>query len=248
LADILVRGLGYRGVDLAGLSNLEDGLAILEMVREMEGQDWRESYAEYLDADGERDMVLAPKGGFYLFPEGKDGLLSDGPFQKGDRSTYAASSRTMAWLHRTFFEPDGVGYDLVAWAANGSKKKEKAVAYLEQAIKGPMLGCEMCGDCRIADLQYLCPEPDHGCAKRQLNGPCGGTDENGMCEVHPERLCYWGEVIQRALRAGQMEDLYRFQIPKDASLLRTSSWRNEVLGLCQEPLDLGCPEGALPPV
>ena len=99
----------------------------------------------------------------------------------------------------------------------------------------------MCGDCRIADLFYHCPEPSQGCAKHLLNGPCGGTDERGMGEVHPERRCYWNGVIEAALAEGKFDQLYRIQLPKNPRLQHTSSWRNEVLGLRAETLDLGRP-------
>ncbi len=154
----------------------------------------------------------------------------------------------MLFFHRAFFESGTPGYGVLKWAAGGEGEgaRTKFVKMLEHGIKSPSLGCEMCGDCRISDLQYLCSEPDYGCAKRQLNGPCGGADAHGMCEVHPERQCYWGEVIERALEGGQMGELYRFQLPKNPKLVHTSSWRNEVLGLCAENLDLGKPEDGLP--
>lgn len=241
LTDILTRGLGYRGVDLAGVAKLEDALEILEMIRELEACDWRESYAEYREGDGEREIRFAPDRTFYLFPDGEDGLLKDGPVQTADRGRYPETSRMMAWLHRTFFEPGTAGHDLLSRVAGGPENGGLArlTAFLERTIKAEALGCEMCGDCRIADLSYLCPEPERGCAKRLLNGPCGGADVRGMCEVHPERRCYWGEVIERTLRTDGLDGLSAFQPPKDPRLVRTSSWRNEALGLCPEALDLG---------
>jgi hypothetical protein len=132
---------------------------------------------------------------------------------------------------------------MVKWAATGKEDGARLhwLTLLEQASKTHTLGCEMCGDCRIPYLQYLCPEPTRGCAKRQINGPCGGADEKGMCEVHPERRCYWGEVIERALATGSLPALAQFQLPKDPRLQHTSSWHNEFTGRCPLPLALGEP-------
>jgi len=249
LADILVRGLGYKGADLAGVHDVEIALTILEVIQELKKRDWRENLEEYYEGDGRRRMELGQEGGFYLFPESEDGLLVDVPFQAADRSAYEKANPRMARLHRTFFEPGGWGYGLVKWAATGREDGARLrwVTLFEQASKTSSLGCEMCGDCRIPYLQYLCPEPTSGCPKRLLNGPCGGADENGMCEVHPDRRCYWGRVFEAALRAGDLEELCKIQLPKDPRLLHTSSWRNEFLDLCPRPLDFGRPEEALPP-
>jgi hypothetical protein len=146
----------------------------------------------------------------------------------------------MQWLHRTFFEPEGKGYGLLRWMVSGSARLRWATL-VEQGLKSLSLGCQMCGDCRIADLCYLCPEPGRGCAKGLLNGPCGGADEAGRCEVHPERRCYWGEVVERALAEDCLEELSLIQLPKDPQLQHTSSWRNLFLDLCPAPLDLGSP-------
>ena len=241
LADILIRGFGYRGIDLAGVMDADEALTILEMIQELKSQDWRESYAEYREGNDEREMQFAPEDAFYLFPEGEDALLTDGPIQSADRGDYPQTSRGMTYLHRKFFEEGTAGYGLLKWAVGRPEGSglERVMARAEQRIKTRSLGCEMCGDCRIADLQFLCPEPTSGCAKKLTNGPCGGADADGFCEVYPERRCYWGEVIERALQNGEMDQLAKFHLPKNPRLDNTSSWRNEVLGLCEKPLDLG---------
>lgn len=243
LADVLVRGLGYRGVDLAGFTCMDDALEVLETVKELEQRPWRESGEEFGAGDERGEMRLAPEGGFYLFPEGGDGLLADGPFQRADRSAYQAPSRAMEWLHRAFFRKGEGLYDLLEWTVScpADSARLQLLTCAEQVIKGLSLGCELCGDCRIAALSYCCPEPSRGCAKRLLNGPCGGADPQGNCEVHPQRRCYWNRVMEGALLSDGLEALYPIQFPKDPALHHTSSWRNEVLGLRPEPLDLGRP-------
>lgn len=249
LSDILIRGLGYRGADLAGIHAIEDARAVFAQIEEVGQRDWRENYEEYRAGDDKRDINFVPEGdGFYLFPEGDDALLEDGPIQIADRSGYSKPDKRMARFHRTYFEPGGPGYRLLRWASTGPEDGARLhlVTLLEQAAKTHMLGCEMCGDCRIPDLQYRCPEPTQGCAKKLTNGPCGGVDGNGMCEVNVDRRCYWGGVIEAALNGGGTQNLTKLQLPKDPQLQHTSSWRSEFLELVQQPLDIGQP-GAMPP-
>ena len=46
--------------------------------------------------------------------------------------------------------------------------------------------CLGCGDCKLAVFGGVCPISR--CAKKLLNGPCGGSQE-GKCEVNPEIAC-----------------------------------------------------------
>ena len=54
------------------------------------------------------------------------------------------------------------------------------------------------------------------------------------------------QVIEAALCDGSLDDLCKFQQPKDPGLLHTSSWRNEFLEICSQPLDYGRPDKVLP--
>jgi ferredoxin len=48
--------------------------------------------------------------------------------------------------------------------------------------------CSGCGNCRLGEFMGVCPITR--CAKRLLNGPCGGS-RNGTCEVSPNLECGW---------------------------------------------------------
>jgi methylenetetrahydrofolate reductase (NADPH) len=245
LADLLVRGFGYRGVDLAGFTRMDEALEVLETIRQFEARPWRESLEEFSAGDEEGPMSLAPENPFYLFPEGEDGLLKAGPLQRAPRDGYPQPSSGMELIHQLFFRK-GEGLSPLLEVLVGGKEDSlrlKLMTQAEQALKTATVGCEMCGDCRIPHLFYRCPEPTAGCAKHQLNGPCGGADLQGNCEVHPERRCYWNGVVEVALRTGRLGELYPLQLPKDPTLLHTSSWRNDALGLTGAPLDLGAPGG-----
>ncbi|MGM0451678.1 MAG: methylenetetrahydrofolate reductase C-terminal domain-containing protein [Thermodesulfobacteriota bacterium] len=82
--------------------------------------------------------------------------------------------------------------------------------------------CQACGSCILAYTGGICPVSR--CAKRLLNGPCGGSSK-GKCEINKELDCAWQLIIDR-LQAIDRLDLYEklFQI-KDWSTDRAGGPR-----------------------
>jgi hypothetical protein len=74
--------------------------------------------------------------------------------------------------------------------------------------------CGECGECMLAFTGGLCPITL--CAKSLVNGPCGGTGNDGSCEVSKERSCGWQLIYERLEQLGRVDDLRRFQSPKDS--------------------------------
>jgi len=72
--------------------------------------------------------------------------------------------------------------------------------------------CLGCGACVLSDFGGICPITR--CAKRLLNGPCGGSTEE-RCEVSPDRPCAWQLIYRRLKAIGQLDKLERFVPPKD---------------------------------
>ncbi|MFH1983671.1 MAG: methylenetetrahydrofolate reductase C-terminal domain-containing protein [Pseudomonadota bacterium] len=72
--------------------------------------------------------------------------------------------------------------------------------------------CSGCGDCQLATFGGVCPFTR--CAKKLLNGPCGGSRE-GRCEVNPETDCAWHLIIERLKALGQMDNLKIYVPPKN---------------------------------
>jgi len=64
--------------------------------------------------------------------------------------------------------------------------------------------CSGCGHCRLAEFAGVCPITR--CAKRLLNGPCGGSHE-GHCEVNAELDCAWQLIYERAKATGTLQSL-----------------------------------------
>jgi ferredoxin len=73
--------------------------------------------------------------------------------------------------------------------------------------------CLGCGNCALSDFGGICPVTR--CAKRMLNGPCGGSTEE-RCEVaEPERPCAWQLIYKRLDAIGQVDRLERVYPAKD---------------------------------
>ncbi len=74
--------------------------------------------------------------------------------------------------------------------------------------------CSSCGNCRLGEFAGICPLTR--CAKRLLNGPCGGSRE-GKCEVNPELDCGWQLIYDRAVSLGITDTLEEILDPHDWS-------------------------------
>jgi ferredoxin len=77
--------------------------------------------------------------------------------------------------------------------------------------------CMGCGDCVLAEYGGICPVTR--CAKRLLNGPCGGSTEES-CEVDADRPCAWQLIYARLKNIDQLDRLDEIAPPKDWS----TSW------------------------
>ena len=103
----------------------------------------------------------------------------------------------------------------------------KPVALIEAAVKKPIFGCHMCGQCVLHSTGLTCPME---CPKTLRNGPCGGVNPNGGCEVYPDQRCVWLMAYERADAEGRVSDMRRLQRPIDQRKWGQSSWVNYWLG------------------
>ncbi len=75
--------------------------------------------------------------------------------------------------------------------------------------------CAACGDCVLGETFGFCPVAR--CAKSLLNGPCGGTRENGKCEIDENIDCVWNLIVERADERGKLSELSKLQNAKNWS-------------------------------
>ncbi len=98
------------------------------------------------------------------------------------------------------------------------------LAAVEYAIKKPVWGCQMCGQCVLHSTGMTCPM---NCPKQLRNGPCGGVRPDGGCEVKPEMRCVWLKAYERADKLPVWgEEIHELRPPVDNRLWGTASWRN----------------------
>jgi ferredoxin len=91
--------------------------------------------------------------------------------------------------------------------------------------------CQGCGQCILAHTGGICPISR--CAKRILNGPCGGST-SGHCEINKELDCGWQLIIERLKALGRLDDYEKIYPIKDWSTERSGGPRKVVREDVQE--------------
>jgi ferredoxin len=81
--------------------------------------------------------------------------------------------------------------------------------------------CRSCGDCQLAYTAGICPVTR--CAKSIFNGPCGGTQSGGKCELDKDVPCAWYEICERLKAQGRLDNITKLRVPM--------SWQNQKQGV-----------------
>ncbi|MDA3834083.1 MAG: methylenetetrahydrofolate reductase C-terminal domain-containing protein [Spirochaetales bacterium] len=85
--------------------------------------------------------------------------------------------------------------------------------------------CQACGSCILARTGGICPVSR--CAKRVLNGPCGGSS-NGKCEISKDLDCVWQLIVDRLKALGKLDDYETIAPIKDWSTDRAGGPRKVI--------------------
>jgi hypothetical protein len=85
--------------------------------------------------------------------------------------------------------------------------------------------CQACGSCILASTGGICPVAR--CAKRVMNGPCGGSTK-GKCEIDKELDCVWQLIIDRLNNLGRMDEYETVAPIKDWSSDRAGGPRKVI--------------------
>ena len=108
----------------------------------------------------------------------------------------------------------GIGVQAV-----GNMVDKPSVPVLDTVSAGGLQGlwpsterCIACGDCVLDRTGGICPFTT--CAKRLLNGPCGGS-HSGKCEVEKDRDCGWYMIYMRLKDLGLLDRLKEPIPPRD---------------------------------
>jgi hypothetical protein len=103
------------------------------------------------------------------------------------------------------------------------RKFSRFMLFFEDVIKVPVFHCQHCGECILSSTGFICSQ---NCPKRLRNGPCGGTSEDGSCEVYPERKCVWYRIYLRSKLLKRVSLLYKINKIHNWNLESTSAWLN----------------------
>lgn len=85
--------------------------------------------------------------------------------------------------------------------------------------------CQGCGQCILDRTAGICPISR--CAKRLLNGPCGGSTK-GKCEISKDLDCAWQLIIDRLRELDRLDEYERIAPLKDWSTERAGGPRKVV--------------------
>ncbi len=128
---------------------------------------------------------------------------------RGMNAFYRAFERALVRLHPLF---KLLGYE----------RLERPVATVEQAVKGLLFDCRMCGQCILSSTGMSCPM---NCPKSLRNGPCGGVRANGNCEIIEDMACVWVQAFEGSKRIpGGVEAMSKVQFAVDQRQQGRSSW------------------------
>jgi methylenetetrahydrofolate reductase (NADPH) len=115
----------------------------------------------------------------------------------------------------------------------GERALSRVLLFFENVVKVPLFRCQQCGECILSSTAFICSQ---NCPKRLRNGPCGGTREDGSCEVYPDRKCVWYRIYVRSERLHRISLLYRINRIHNWNLERTSAWLNVLMKRAKGPV------------
>ena len=220
-----LKGLGYRGAHIEGLSlAFEEVQEILARSDELAGS-WRDRMEE---------LRAAPPHPYYIL-QGASGDWANGEPPKLTATPKRRVPSPLFWLmqgmHWLLFHEGTPGHRMMTAASRAldpHPRLVRAVYSFERGTKKMLFDCRECGDCMLPDLFFICPEAV--CPKHMRIGPCGGNRTDGRCEAFPDRMCGWERAYWRAKRRNRLPSLQFIVPPRDWRLYRSASWLTYFLG------------------
>jgi ferredoxin len=73
--------------------------------------------------------------------------------------------------------------------------------------------CRTCGNCKLGYTGGICPVTC--CSKSLFNGPCGGTNFDGSCEVSKDVPCAWNMIYERLKAQKRLDNILAIHPPME---------------------------------
>ncbi|MBJ9978124.1 methylenetetrahydrofolate reductase C-terminal domain-containing protein [Pseudomonas sp. S75] len=214
-----LRLLGYAGINLSGVHTLEQFLALEQALhvwspRVQSLAQWQSAWEQAWQMDGVAPVSFHPPAHHWQYG------------QREVQASFAeqARYRLLSAVHHRLFDRKTLLSKMFGWSVRRPLWSTPAAARLlhavERSLKRPVVGCDTCGQCRLEDTLYHCPET---CPKGLANGPCGGTQLN-RCEFG-DRECIHSRKYRTAVTVNQTEALRDRLIPcVEVGNRHRSSW------------------------
>lgn len=214
-----VKLMGYAGVHLSGVHDLEQLLLLEERLHYWQGYihsmaQWAPAWEDSWQMPGLPSVTFHPPAGNWRPGESTARASAKETLRYHLlHSTHSLLFSRSSWLSKAF----GWAVRQPVWATQGGAR---VLHRVERAAKRPLVGCDTCGRCRLEDTLYICPET---CPKGLANGPCGGTSLN-RCEFG-DRECIHSVKYRTAKAVGQTGVLAERLIPcVEVQTRHRSSW------------------------
>ena len=208
---LMCKHLGFAGIHLSACHKPEEQMLL-------------ESYIEqyrHLDLDALESLWNS----LWQVKTGKEFMPELPYYSRQPTSSQIIKYHQLHLMHDALFESriaKDIGQFIFQASFWGKSAAANALLKTEYISKHGVVGCESCGQCRLGDTLYICPET---CPKGLANGPCGGTTLD-RCEFG-DRECIHSVKARLAKAVEQTEVLKGKLIPTVPIEVRgTSSWKN----------------------
>ena len=210
---LICQHLGYAGIHLSACNKPEEQLLL-------------ESYIEqYRDLD--LHALERLWNSLWQIETGKEFIPQFSQYSRPVTSSQIIKYQQLHLMHDALFGAKiakGIGGFIFRSSFWNNKLIDRALLKTEFLSKHSVVGCESCGQCRLGDTLYICPET---CPKGLANGPCGGTYLD-RCEFG-DHECIHSVKARLAKALGKTEtDILKNKLIRTVPIevRGTSSWKN----------------------
>ena len=208
---LICKKIGFAGVHLSACHKLEEQKLLESYIDQYRN-------LELVELETLWNVLWQIKTGEEFKPEVKY-------FSRSVSTAEKIKYQQLHLMHATLFESKiGKGFGKFVFNTPfwEGKTATKALMKTEHIAKHGVVGCESCGQCRLGETLYICPET---CPKGLANGPCGGTSLD-LCEFG-DRECIHSVKARLAKAVNQTQILKEKLIPTVPIEVRgTNSWKN----------------------